>query len=292
MSADVALDGLVGQQLGEVALGHHQVEQVGAVVGFGLLILLLHLVHLLLELFDLLDGCSLLLPLGRLEVGALLWRRGLERGFGMGHGDGVVGNHQLHCFHLSCGLNVAQDARNVWGELFVLHQCDGHRADAFEKVDAPVDGAEVNVERPGEPSLAYASVDGADVVHDILEDLHVAVTGVEDLDPVDGDECDGLGGAGQHEGLLLWGERVGLGVMVGLPFWLGMFCSLGWSDTALQSLPLGHAIEEVQVVKAKALEVGAVLVADADFLLGQVQPGGAGSSPARWCWRHPAGWRA
>ena len=34
--ADVALDGLVGQQLGEVALGHHQAEQVGAVAGFGL----------------------------------------------------------------------------------------------------------------------------------------------------------------------------------------------------------------------------------------------------------------
>ena len=40
VAADVALDGLVGQQLGEVALGHHQVEQVGAVVGFGLLYVL------------------------------------------------------------------------------------------------------------------------------------------------------------------------------------------------------------------------------------------------------------
>ena len=28
VAADVALDGLVGQQLGEVALGHHQIEQV------------------------------------------------------------------------------------------------------------------------------------------------------------------------------------------------------------------------------------------------------------------------
>ncbi len=45
------------------------------------------------------------------------------------------------------------------------------------------------------------------------------------------------------------------------------------SDAALQSLPLGHAVEEVQVVKAKAFEVSAVLIADADFLLRQVQPG-------------------
>ncbi len=40
MATDVALDGLVGQQLGEVALGDRQVEQVGAVVGFGLLYVL------------------------------------------------------------------------------------------------------------------------------------------------------------------------------------------------------------------------------------------------------------
>jgi hypothetical protein len=31
----VAVDRLVGQQLGEVALGNHQVKQVGAVVLFG-----------------------------------------------------------------------------------------------------------------------------------------------------------------------------------------------------------------------------------------------------------------
>ena len=48
----------------------------------------------------------------------------------------------------------------------------------------------------------------------------------------------------------------------------------GWgSDTALQALPLRHAVEEVQVVKAKAFEIRAVLVADADFLIGQVEPG-------------------
>ncbi len=37
VAADVALHGLIGQQLGEVALGHHQVKQVGAEVGFGFL---------------------------------------------------------------------------------------------------------------------------------------------------------------------------------------------------------------------------------------------------------------
>ena len=44
MAADVAFDGLVGQQLGELALGHHQrivfIRQVGALVGFGLLYVL------------------------------------------------------------------------------------------------------------------------------------------------------------------------------------------------------------------------------------------------------------
>lgn len=38
VAADVALDGLVGRQLGEVAIGHNQVEQVRAVVGFGFLV--------------------------------------------------------------------------------------------------------------------------------------------------------------------------------------------------------------------------------------------------------------
>ncbi|KRH79070.1 hypothetical protein FERRO_01310 [Ferrovum sp. JA12] len=45
------------------------------------------------------------------------------------------------------------------------------------------------------------------------------------------------------------------------------------SDAPLQALPLGHAVEEGQVVETKAFEVGAVFVADADFLLGQVEPG-------------------
>ena len=44
VAADVAFDGLVDQQLGEIALGHHQrivvIRQIGAVVGFGLLYVL------------------------------------------------------------------------------------------------------------------------------------------------------------------------------------------------------------------------------------------------------------
>ncbi len=128
MAADLALDDLVGQQLGEVALGQHQAEQVGAVVGFGLLVLLLHLVHLLLERFDLLDGRGLFLALGQLKVGSLLGRRGLEQGLGIGHSDGV----QLDRLHLAGGLHFAQDTRDVLGELLVLQQLDSLGADAFE----------------------------------------------------------------------------------------------------------------------------------------------------------------
>ena len=121
----------------------------------------------------------------------------------------------------------------------------------------------------------FFEADGADVVHDLLKDLHVAVAGVEDLDPVDGNERDGVGGAGRHERLLFCGGRVDFGFIGGLPFWgvVGVVVPGGGSDTALQSLTLGHSVEEVQVVKAKALEVGAVPVADADLLIGQVQPG-------------------
>lgn len=39
MLLDVAFDGIVGQQLGEVALGHLQVEQIRAVVLLGVFVL-------------------------------------------------------------------------------------------------------------------------------------------------------------------------------------------------------------------------------------------------------------
>ena len=79
----------------------------------------------------------------------------------MGHSDGVAGDHQLHRLNLAGGLHIAQDAHEVRGELFVLQQGDGLGANAFEQVDAPVDGAQVDVERPGQPLLAHAPVDGA-----------------------------------------------------------------------------------------------------------------------------------
>ena len=69
----------------------------------------------------------------------------------------------------------------------------------------------------------FLQANGADVVHDFLKYLHVAVAGVEDLDPVDGDECDGVGGAGHHEGLLFFGGWVGLGFIGRLPFLGGVF---------------------------------------------------------------------
>lgn len=79
----------------------------------------------------------------------------------MRRSDGVAGDHRLHRLHLAGGLHVAQDARDVRGELLVLQQLDGLGADAFEQVDAPVDGAEVDVVRPGQRLLAHAPVDGA-----------------------------------------------------------------------------------------------------------------------------------
>lgn len=46
VAPDVALYGPVGQQFGQVTLGHDEVEQVGSVGAFGILVLLLHLAHL------------------------------------------------------------------------------------------------------------------------------------------------------------------------------------------------------------------------------------------------------
>jgi hypothetical protein len=51
----------------------------------------------------------------------------------MGHGDGVAGDHQLHRLHLAGGLHVAQDARDVGGELLVLQQLEGLGTNAFEQ---------------------------------------------------------------------------------------------------------------------------------------------------------------
>ena len=44
--------------------------------------------------------------------------------------------------------------RSFWGELLVLQQLDGFGADAFEQVDAPVDGAQVDVEGPSQACYA------------------------------------------------------------------------------------------------------------------------------------------
>lgn len=114
MAADLALDGLVSQQHGKVALGAYQVEQVRAVIGFGLLVVLLYSVHLYpkLNVFDLLDGRALLV-LGRLHIRALLRGCGLEQGVGMRYGDGFVGNHQLHRLSPAYSLHIAKDPGDV-----------------------------------------------------------------------------------------------------------------------------------------------------------------------------------
>lgn len=77
VSGDVAFNGIVAKQLGQVALRHHQIEQVGAIVFFGVLVLGLDLTHLLFQYDDLLDGGQLLVTLRGFEVCALLWGRGL-----------------------------------------------------------------------------------------------------------------------------------------------------------------------------------------------------------------------
>ncbi len=69
---------------------------------------------------------------------------------------------------------------------------------------------------------------------------------------------------------------MGASVCVGELAWVS-WVFLSWdswvygSDAPLQALPFGHTIEKGQVVEAKALEVGAVSVADRDFLLGQIE---------------------
>lgn len=56
MPLDVTVDSLIGKQFGQVAFGHHQVEQIRAVGLLGVFVLGLELAHFLSELDDLLDG--------------------------------------------------------------------------------------------------------------------------------------------------------------------------------------------------------------------------------------------
>ncbi len=95
----------------------------------------------------------------------------------MRHSDCVAGDHQFHCLDLAGGFHVAQNPGDIWGELLVLQQGDGRGADAFEQINAPVDRAEVDVERPGQAVLAHAPVDGA-------ADHVVLLDGGEAVDPV------------------------------------------------------------------------------------------------------------
>jgi hypothetical protein len=67
-------------------------------------------------------------------------------------------------------------------------------------------------------------------------------------------------------------EKVGL--KLGLVSWGRFF--LGFKTClacAMEPLALRHAVKETQVVKPKALKVGAVAVVKPDFLLWQVQAG-------------------
>jgi len=144
---------------------------------FSVLVLGLNLTHLLLEHDDLLDGGLFVVLFGGFEVGALFWRRGFEQGIGMGHGDGVAGDHQLHRLHLPCGLHVAQHPRHIRRELFVLQPGDGIRANTLKQVDAPVDGAQVHTKGAGQALFADAPVNGA-------ADHVVLLNGREPVDPM------------------------------------------------------------------------------------------------------------
>lgn len=93
----VAVDCFIGQQLGQVALGHQLVEQIRAVIPLGVFVLGLDLAHFLLKFDNRLEGRRLV----------ALGRRGFEQGFGVGYGDGVAGHHVLHSLHLQVGRHVA-----------------------------------------------------------------------------------------------------------------------------------------------------------------------------------------
>ena len=123
----------------------------------------------------------------------------------------------------------------------------------------------------------FFEANAADVVHNLFKNLHVAVARVEHFNAADGHQGDRFRGAGHH-GLaprVAWGcdgqrlkiIRSSLGLVV--VNWHGDLSVL----KPVQAFALRHAIEEVQVVKAKTLKIGAVAIADPDFLLGQVQLG-------------------
>jgi hypothetical protein len=86
-------------------------------------------------------------------------------------------------------MSLAENVHHQGGDVDLAQDAEG--------VESPLAADQhvtriANVSGPLSHGNGLFEADGADALDDLLKDLHVAVTGVEDLDPVDRYECDGL----------------------------------------------------------------------------------------------------
>lgn len=112
MLCQVAQNGFVGHQFGEIALGQHQVEYVLAISLLSQLELLLEITHFSLHLGHLLgadSGDFLGLGLADEQVTG----RGGDQGLGVGDRDVVGADHQFDAFDLSGWLELTQHRPQV-----------------------------------------------------------------------------------------------------------------------------------------------------------------------------------
>ena len=99
--------------------------------------------------------------------------------FGQRHDEGVFVSH-IH--HQSRDVAFAEQAEGIQSTFAADQQIGGRSIGAL---------ALRHCDR-------LLEADGADVFDDLLEDLHVAVPGIQNLDSVDWDECDALGCVSHH----------------------------------------------------------------------------------------------
>lgn len=129
----VAQNGFVRHQLGKIALGQHQVEDVLTVGLLGELELLLEVAHLPLHLGHLVGAdTGHLLGLGLTDEQVAGCRR--NQGLGIGDRDVVGTDHQFDALNLTRWLELAQDRTKVCRKRLVAQQFGGLRADAFQQV--------------------------------------------------------------------------------------------------------------------------------------------------------------
>lgn len=127
----VTQDGFVCHQLGEIALGQHQVEDVLTVGLLGELELLLEVAHLPLHLGHLVGAdTGHFLGLGFTNEQVAGCRR--NQGLGIGDRDVVGTDHQFNALNLTGRLELAQDRTKVCGKRLVAQQLGGLRADPFQ----------------------------------------------------------------------------------------------------------------------------------------------------------------